>query len=58
MKYPASKIIGGSRKKKKVSGLRMYASCVVILDRNKMAPTIKPKTIKMQLSGMNGMCKE
>ena len=49
MKYPASRMIGGSMKRKKTLGVRVEGGCSDVRKRRK--PMMIPTTIKRQDSG-------
>ena len=49
MKYPASKIIGGSMNRKKTSGVRVDGGCSEV--RNRRNPMMIPTTMRRQDSG-------
>ena len=49
MKYPASRMIGGSMKRKKTSGVRVEGGCSEV--RNRRNPMMIPTTMRRQDSG-------
>ena len=49
MKYPASRMIGGSMKRKKTLGVRVEGGCSEV--RNRRKPMMIPTTMRRQDSG-------
>ena len=51
MKYPASKMMGGKRYMKKMLASRTYSDVEATLEKCRMAPRMRPRTMRRQLSG-------